>query len=164
MWGRCLFIRRSRHLRLSKAGMNLLMPANSVIPRECPGDVPEQDFADMKAGKTRRIQITVEFHTCFEWRFPIPEDFRSGLLITCPVNKTRLDVFTRLLLPAGVAPETIRQVKMATTIMLIAVSGRGVSVLPDRMIDDQKHGQKHVYDSLAKPSAEKGLTRKFFTL
>ncbi|MEM7439693.1 MAG: LysR family transcriptional regulator [Pseudomonadota bacterium] len=223
-----LFIRRSKPLRLSKAGMKLLALANSVMPQV---DALEQDFEDLKAGKTGRMHIAIECHACFEWLFPVleefrkswagvdvdirpglafdalpalqreevdlvisadpedlsgvefvplfdyeptfvcarnhplaekdfveAEDFRGETLITYPVDKTRLDVFTQLLLQAGVEPKAIRQVELTAVIMLLVASGRGVSVLPDWVIEDQKYG----HDFAAKPLTESGLTRRLY--
>ena len=223
-----LFIRRSKPLKLSKAGMKLLALANSVLPQV---DTLEQDFADLKSGKTGRMHIAIECHACFEWLFPVLEDFRHswpgvdvdirpGLafdalpalqreevdlvisadpedlpgvefitlfdyaptfvcarnhplagkkfieaedlrgetLITYPVDKARLDAFTQLLTPARVEPRAIRQVELTAVIMLLVASGRGVSVLPDWVIADQKYG----HDFVARPLTRSGVTRTLY--
>ena len=43
------------------------------------------------------------------------EDFREETLITYPVERTRLDVFTELLTPAKVEPRALRQVELTRT-------------------------------------------------
>ena len=58
-------------------------------------------------------------------------DFRGETLITYPVERARLDVFTELLTPAGVEPLAVRQVELTAVILLLVASGRGIAVLPD---------------------------------
>jgi LysR family transcriptional regulator for metE and metH len=55
-------------------------------------------------------------------------------LITYPVERSRLDVFSQLLIPAKVEPRSIRQVELTAVILLLVASGRGVSVLPDWVV------------------------------
>ncbi|MDP4032697.1 MAG: LysR substrate-binding domain-containing protein [Pseudorhodobacter sp.] len=59
------------------------------------------------------------------------EDFRDQLLITYPVARDKLDVFTELLTPARVEPRGLRQVELTAVILMLVASNRGVSVLPD---------------------------------
>ena len=208
--GMQLFLRRSKPLKLSKAGHKLLQLPEKVLPQI---DELEDDFTNLIAGKAGRMHIAIECHACFEWLFPVLEDFRQiwsnvdvdirpGLafdalpalqrealdlvisadpeeldgvefmplldykptfvcarnhlladkpyvdaidfrdqtLITYPVHKTRLDVFSELLMPARVEPKSLRQVELTAVIMLLVASGRGVSVLPDWVIAEEKYG------------------------
>ena len=49
------------------------------------------------------------------------QDFRDELLITYPVDRARLDVFSQLLMPAKVEPRAVRQVELtAVTLLLVA--------------------------------------------
>ncbi|MDR5651949.1 LysR family transcriptional regulator [Ruixingdingia sedimenti] len=59
------------------------------------------------------------------------EDFRGQTLITYPVDRARLDVFTEVLTPARVEPRAVRQVELTAVILMLVASDRGVSVLPD---------------------------------
>ncbi|NAZ38320.1 LysR family transcriptional regulator [Rubellimicrobium sp. CFH 75288] len=61
-------------------------------------------------------------------------DFRGQTLLTYPVERTRLDVFTELLGPAGVEPAAIRPVELTAMILLLVAAGRGVAVLPDWVV------------------------------
>ena len=85
-------------------------------------------------------------------------DFRTETLITYPVDKSRLDAFTQLLAPARVEPKSIRQVELTAVIMLLVASGRGVSVLPDWVIAEEKYG----HDFVARPLTKTGLTRRLY--
>ena len=47
------------------------------------------------------------------------QDFRDEILITYPVDRARLDVFSQLLMPAKVEPRTVRQVELTAVILLL---------------------------------------------
>ncbi|MGB8812781.1 MAG: LysR substrate-binding domain-containing protein, partial [Paracoccaceae bacterium] len=57
-------------------------------------------------------------------------DFRDQMLITYPVARDKLDIFTELLGPAKVEPRGMRQVELTAVILMLVGSNRGVSVLP----------------------------------
>ncbi|RID93823.1 LysR family transcriptional regulator [Gemmobacter lutimaris] len=59
------------------------------------------------------------------------EDLRDQVLITYPVSRDKLDVFTELLTPAKVEPRGHRQAELTAVILMLVGSNRGVSVLPD---------------------------------
>ena len=52
----------------------------------------------------------------------------------------------------------IRQAELTAVIVLLVASGRGVSVLPDWVVEDQKYG----HDFVTKPITKNGLTRKLY--
>ncbi|SFI96888.1 LysR family transcriptional regulator, regulator for metE and metH [Jannaschia pohangensis] len=223
-----LFVRRSKPMKLSAAGQRLLKLADQVLPQV---EAVEQDFAGLLSGKTGRLHIAIECHACFEWLFPVLEQFRRawpevdvdirpGLqfqalpalereevdlvvssdpdtipgvefaplfdyepvflassqhplatkpfieaqdfigetLITYPVERPRLDVFSQLLTPAGVEPAAIRQVELTAVILLLVASNRGVSVLPDWVVREVRYNSDYV----TRPLTEKGLTRRLY--
>ena len=61
-------------------------------------------------------------------------DLADQTLITYPVERRRLDVFTRLLQPAGVEPAAIRQAELTAIILQLVAGRRGVAVLPDWVV------------------------------
>ena len=223
-----LFVRRTKPLRLSSAGMKLLRLAEDVLPRI---DALEDEFRALVAGKSGRLHIAIECHACFEWLFPVldkfrhawpdvdvdirpglafgalpalvreevdlvvssdpedipgitftplfdyeprfvaaathplaakpfveAEDFRDEVLITYPVDRTRLDVFTGLLTPAKVEPRAIRQVELTAVILLLVASGRGVAVLPDWVLREVRYSSDYV----TRPLTEGGMTRRLY--
>ncbi|HBN31165.1 MAG: LysR family transcriptional regulator [Rhodobacterales bacterium] len=85
-------------------------------------------------------------------------DFRDQTLITYPVDKTRLDVFTELLTPAKVEPLAIRQVELTAVILLLVASNRGVAVLPDWVLRDARYKHDYITRSLTK----KGVTKRLY--
>ena len=60
-----------------------------------------------------------------------PPDLREETLICYPVDRSRLDVFTSFLDPAGVEPKRVRQAELTTMIVQLVASGRGVTCLPN---------------------------------
>jgi LysR family transcriptional regulator for metE and metH len=223
-----LFVRRSKPLKLSAAGQRLLRLAERVLPEM---DAIEEEFRALRSGKTGRLHIAIECHACFEWLFPVleqfrrawpevdvdirpglafdalpalmreevdlvissdpedldgidftplfdyapvfvasaqhplaqkdfvvAEDFRDEVLITYPVERARLDVFTQLLTPAKVEPRAIRQVELTAVILLLVASNRGVAVLPDWVLRDVRYHSDYV----TRPLTENGVTRRLF--
>lgn len=223
-----LFVRRSKPLRLSAAGQRLLRLADKILPEIT---AVEEEFHALRAGKTGRLHIAIECHACFEWLFPVleefrkawpdvdvdirpglsfdalpalqkeevdlvvssdpetipgvtfsplfdyepvfvassshplaakeyieAEDFRDELLITYPVERSRLDVFSQLLAPAGVEPRGIRQVELTAVILLLVASNRGVAVLPDWVVREVRYNSDYV----TRPLTRDGVTRRLF--
>jgi LysR family transcriptional regulator for metE and metH len=86
------------------------------------------------------------------------EDFRDQTLITYPVERTRLDIFSQLLIPNKIEPALIRQVELTAVILLLVASNRGVSALPDWVIREVKYSSDYV----TRPITPKGIRRKLF--
>ncbi|MBE3640308.1 LysR family transcriptional regulator [Mangrovicoccus algicola] len=223
-----LFVRRSRPLKLSAAGHRLLRLAEKILPEVA---AAEEDFRSLRAGKSGRLHIAIECHACFEWLFPVLEefrkawpdvdvdirpglsfgalpalqkeevdlvvssdpealtgitfeplfeynpvfvassahplaakphieaaDFRDELVITYPVERSRLDLFSQLLIPAGVEPRAIRQVELTAVILLLVASNRGVSVLPDWVVREVRYNSDYV----TRPLTATGITRRLY--
>jgi LysR family transcriptional regulator for metE and metH len=86
------------------------------------------------------------------------EDFRDEVLITYPVERTRLDVFSQLLMPAKVEPRAVRQVELTAVILLLVASNRGVAVLPDWVVREVRYNSDYV----TRPLTERGITRRLY--
>ena len=223
-----LFVRRSKPMKLSAAGMRLLRLANKILPEV---EALEAEFNGLRDGSSGRLHIAIECHACFEWLFPVlekfrktwpdvdvdirpglafdampalqkeevdlvvssdpedlagvsfshlfdynpvfvaaaqhplaqkswieAEDFRGETLITYPVDRARLDIFSQLLTPAKVEPAAIRQAELTAVILLLVASNRGVSVLPDWVVREVKYSSDYV----TRPLTETGITRQLF--
>jgi LysR family transcriptional regulator, regulator for metE and metH len=223
-----LFIRRSKPMKLSPAGLRLLRLAEQVLPQI---EAMQDEFSNLRQGKTGRMHIAIECHACFEWLFPVLEgfrknwpdvdvdirpglafdalpalqkeevdlvvssdpeelpgidfielfdyapvfvasshhplaaktyieaaDFRGQTLITYPVERSRLDVFSQLLIPAKVEPAAIRQVELTAVILLLVASNRGISVLPDWVVREVKYSSDYV----TRPLTADGLKRRLY--
>jgi LysR family transcriptional regulator for metE and metH len=214
-----LFVRRSKPLRLSAAGLRMLRLAERILPEI---EALEDEFRGLRSGKSGRLHIAIECHACFEWLFPVlaafrrawpevdvdiraglafeampalareevdvvissdpvalpgvvfnplfdyeprlvaaaanplaakeeiaAEDFRDVTLITYPVGRDRLDVFTELLTPARVEPRAVRQVELTAVILMLVGSDRGVAVLPDWVLREVRLNADYVTRPLA---------------
>ncbi|RLK11240.1 LysR family transcriptional regulator [Ruegeria conchae] len=223
-----LFLRRSKPMKLSAAGLRLLRLAEQILPQV---EAMQDEFSSLRDGRTGRMHIAIECHACFEWLFPVleafrkswsdvdvdirpglafdalpalqkeevdlvvssdpedlpgvefielfdyqavfvaasshpladkpfidAEDFRGQTLITYPVERTRLDVFSQLLIPARVEPATIRQVELTAVILLLVASNRGISVLPDWVVREVKYNSDYV----TRPLTKDGITRRLY--
>jgi len=223
-----LFVRRTKPLKLSVAGMRMLKLADRVLPEV---EAAEDEFRGLLSGKIGRLHIAIECHACFEWLFPVLEsfrkawpdvdvdirpglafdalpalareevdlvvssdpeehpdlefsplfdyepvvvassqhtlsqkewieaqDFRDEVLITYPVDRPRLDVFSQLLMPAKVEPRSVRQIELTAVILLLVASNRGVAVLPDWVVREVRYNSEYV----TRPLTEHGLTRRLF--
>ncbi len=223
-----LFLRRSKPMKLSAAGLRLLRLAEQILPQV---EAMQDEFSSLRDGRTGRMHIAIECHACFEWLFPVleafrkswsdvdvdirpglafdalpalqkeevdlvvssdpedlpgvefvelfdyqavfvaasshplaekpyieAEDFRGQTLITYPVERTRLDVFSQLLIPARVEPATIRQVELTAVILLLVASNRGISVLPDWVVREVKYSSDYV----TRPLTKDGITRRLY--
>ncbi|MFA5664980.1 LysR substrate-binding domain-containing protein [Castellaniella sp.] len=67
-----------------------------------------------------------------------PEDLQGQTLITYPVERSRLDVFTGFLDPAGVEPHALRTAELTPMIVQLVLSGRGVAALPSWTLDEYR--------------------------
>lgn len=70
-----LFVRRAKPLKLSVAGHKLLRLAEKILPEIA---ATEAEFADLRQGRSGRLHIAIECHACFEWLFPVLEQFRRA--------------------------------------------------------------------------------------
>ncbi|MDP5361951.1 MAG: LysR family transcriptional regulator [Paracoccaceae bacterium] len=223
-----LFVRRSKPLKLSAAGMKMLAAAEKILPQVA---ALEEEFSGLIAGSSGRLHIAIECHACFEWLFPVleqfrkawpevdvdirpglafdalpalrkeevdlvvssdpedlpetdftplfdyepvfvasashplaqkdvieAEDFRGETLITYPVDRARLDIFSQLLTPAKVEPAAVRQVELTAVILLLVASNRGVAVLPDWVVRQVRYSSDYV----TKPLTKAGITRRLY--
>ena len=223
-----LFVRRSKPLKLSAAGMRLLRAAERILPEM---DALQAEFSGLRTGHSGRMHIAIECHACFEWLFPVleafrktwgdvdvdirpglafdalpalakeevdlvvssdpenldgisflplfdyapvfvassqhplaqkpyieAEDFRGETLITYPVDRARLDIFSQLLTPAKVEPAQVRQAELTAVILLLVASNRGVSVLPDWVVREVKYSS----DYITRPLTKGGITKRLY--
>ncbi|ROU03810.1 LysR family transcriptional regulator [Histidinibacterium lentulum] len=86
------------------------------------------------------------------------EDFRDQTLITYPVDRSRLDVFTELLTPARVEPAAVRQAELTAVILLLVASNRGVAVLPDWVVREVRYNSDYV----TRPLTATGVTKRLY--
>lgn len=86
------------------------------------------------------------------------QDLAEQTLITYPVDRNKLDVFTELLTPAGVEPAGHRTAELTAVILMLVGSNRGVSVLPDWVIRDVHLNA----DYITRPLGPGTITKRLF--
>jgi LysR family transcriptional regulator for metE and metH len=64
-----------------------------------------------------------------------PDDLAEETLITYPVSLERLDLYTAFLIPAERAPRARKVIETTDVMIQMVAAGRGVTALPDWMID-----------------------------
>lgn len=226
--GMPLFVRKSRPVRFTSAGLKLLQLADQVLPQI---RSTERDLGKLAGGSAGRLHIAIECHSCYQWLMPSVDEFRSAwpeveldlasgfsfaplpalergdldlvvtsdpvtlpgisyvplfgyeallaidnhhalrdkpylepsdiahqTLITYPIERTRLDIFTRFLDPADVEPAQVRTSELTVMMMQLVASGRGVCCLPNWAV--------HEYSSrgyvTAKRLGEHGLQARLY--
>lgn len=223
-----LFVRRSKPMRLSAAGIRMLRAAERILPEI---DAMEEEFRALRAGRTGRLHIAIECHACFDWLFPVlemfrhawpeidvdiraglafealpalnredvdlvissdrepppgivfnplfdyhptfvgsaqnplaakdfitAEDFRDQVLITYPVSRDKLDIFTEVLTPAKVEPRAQRTAELTAVILMLVGSNRGVAVLPDWVMREVKTNA----DYITRPLGAEVVTKRMY--
>ncbi len=104
------------------------------------------------------VFVAARGHPLADRPYVVAEDFAEVTLITYPVERARLDVFSQLLMPAGVTPREVRQVELTAVILMLVASGRGVAVLPDWVVSQVRRHPDYVTRSLT----EAGVTRRLY--
>ncbi len=73
-------------------------------------------------------------HRLAERAFVEPADLADETLLTYPVERGRLDVFTRFLWPAGIEPRRVRTADCSTLLVELVALEQGVAALPDWVV------------------------------
>jgi LysR family transcriptional regulator for metE and metH len=196
-----LLNRRTRPARLTTAGLRILALADEVLPRL---KATERELQRLASGRTGRLHLGIECHSCFQWLMPALDAFRQDwpdvaldlsaafsftplpalirgdldvvitsdpqpleaveylplfkyelvlavargnalaahkhieahhlsdqVLITYPVERQRLDIFTAFLDLADVEPAALRKAELTPIIVQLVASQRGVAALPN---------------------------------
>jgi LysR family transcriptional regulator for metE and metH len=71
--GTPLLNRRTRPARLTTAGLRVLELADAVLPRL---RATERELQRLAAGRTGRLHLAIECHSCFQWLMPALDAFR----------------------------------------------------------------------------------------
>lgn len=70
-------------------------------------------------------------HKLSQRSFIEPADLKDEVLIMYPVERDRLDIFTRFLDPSDIEPKEIRTAELTAMVVQLVASGRGVASLPN---------------------------------
>ena len=121
-----------------------------------PEDLPETDFTPLFDYEP--VFVAAAQHPLAAKDVIEAEDFRGQTLITYPVDRARLDIFSQLLTPAKVEPAAVRQVELTAVILLLVASNRGVAVLPDWVVRQVRYHS----DYITRPLTRAGITRRLY--
>ena len=134
---------------LQKEDVDLVVSSD---PDDLPGIefVPLFDYAP--------VFVAARSHPLAKKPFIEAKDFAEQTLITYPVERSRLDLFSQLLIPAKVEPKAIRQAELTAVILLLVASNRGVAVLPDWVVREVQYNSDYV----TRPLTESGITRRLY--
>ncbi|CAL8480785.1 LysR family transcriptional regulator [Caballeronia sp. S22] len=86
------------------------------------------------------VLVVPEAHALAMREFVLPKDLLTEELITVPVSKERLDVFTRFLVPAHCKPKFHRTAEQTDLMLQLVAAGRGIAVLPDWLVVEEGQG------------------------
>lgn len=64
------------------------------------------------------------------------KELAEETLITYPVDKHRLDIMSRLFIPANIMPKAIRTTDLTQMLIQLVASGRGIAALPDWVVNE----------------------------
>jgi LysR family transcriptional regulator for metE and metH len=93
-----------------------------------------------------------------ERAFITAEDFRDQVLITYPVSRDKLDIFSEILTPAKVEPRAQRTAELTAVILMLVGSNRGVAVLPDWVMREVKTNADYV----TRPLGPEVVTKRMY--
>ncbi|MFN4262889.1 MAG: LysR substrate-binding domain-containing protein [Thioalkalivibrionaceae bacterium] len=97
---------------------------------------PEGRVLSLPLGRFRQLVLAASDHPLAGHPVITPQDLAGATLVTYPVAPERLDVFRRLLWPAGVFPAR-RAAEGTTMVVTLVAAGQGVAVLPDWVLREQ---------------------------
>lgn len=69
-----LFVRKTRPVEFTRAGLRLLDLADSILPEVRRA---ERDIARMASAEHGRLHMAIECHSCFQWLMPTVDQFRD---------------------------------------------------------------------------------------
>ncbi|MFP8818214.1 LysR family transcriptional regulator [Acinetobacter johnsonii] len=64
------------------------------------------------------------------------QELAEETLITYPVDKHRLDIMSKLFIPANIQPKQIRTTDLTQMLIQLIASGRGIGALPDWVVNE----------------------------
>ncbi|CAM4015165.1 HTH-type transcriptional regulator MetR [Bordetella tumbae] len=89
--------------------------------------------------KYELVLAVSESHPLAASKHIAPEQLADQILITYPVDRQRLDVFTTFLDPADVEPAAVRKAELTPIIVQLVASNRGVTALPNWALTEYLH-------------------------
>lgn len=73
--GTSLFVRKTKPIRFTTAGLRLLRLADNLLPQVRQA---ERDLQRLSGGQAGRLHMAIECHSCFQWLMPTIDQFRNA--------------------------------------------------------------------------------------
>ena len=89
------------------------------------------------------------------------QELAEETLITYPVDKHRLDIMSKLFIPANILPKQIRTTDLTQMLIQLVASGRGIGALPDWVVSEYEQ-KGWVTSRRLKCVAPEGLRRTLY--
>lgn len=83
----------------------------------------------------QRLAISAQ-HPLASKPYLLPEDLQDETLISYPVEKDRLDIYTQFFLLSEFTPKKHKEIETTDIMMHMVAAGRGVAALPGWLIDE----------------------------
>ncbi|PFH20081.1 LysR family transcriptional regulator [Burkholderia sp. JKS000303] len=100
-----------------------------------PVDLPELVFVPIVDYEL--VLVVHDEHPLAAREFARPRDLLDEELITVPVSKERLDIYTRFLVPGHCRPKFHRTAEQTDLMLQLVAGQRGVAVLPDWLVVEE---------------------------
>ncbi len=82
------------------------------------------------------VLVVSKDHPLASKKYVTPEQVSNEVLLTYPVEKERLDIFNQFLLPDNYLPRKHKLIENTEIILQMVADGRGVSALPQWLVND----------------------------
>ncbi|BFT31068.1 LysR substrate-binding domain-containing protein [Alteromonas sp. D210916BOD_24] len=104
-----------------------------------------------------QVLVMHNAHPLTEKEFITPDDLANEVLITYPVERSRLDIFSHFLTPSNCTVKQHKTIETTEIILQMVAAGRGVTALPKWLVTEAK--EKHLFEcrSLGKSGIAKTL-------
>lgn len=96
-------------------------------------------------------------HELGDKAFITPRDLVKETLISYPVERSRLDIFSQFLTPANASVKSHKTIETTEIILQMVAAGRGVTALPKWLVEESKECESLICRSLGEKGLEKTL-------
>lgn len=124
-----------------------------------------------------QVLVTAKDHELAVKEHIVAQDLKQQTLITYPVENSRLDIFTQLLLPENCGVHKHKKVETTEIILQMVEANRGVTVLPRWLVEEQNEGfdlcaikigpvglRKHIYLGLREETQQPKYIQHFMKM
>lgn len=105
-----------------------------------------------------QVLVVSKSHRLANREFIVPIDLQKEILITYPVEQSRLDIFSLFLNPAKVLPKKHKTIETTDIMLQMVSSNRGVAALPRWLVETYRN-QLNV---MCLPLGKQGLYKQIF--